>query len=188
MKLSRWAKKNGISYWTAFRWFKSGTLPVPAIQTKSRTILVQEPDDVIGKVAIYGRVSSSDQKNDLNRQIARLADYATKQKLTVSSTVAEVGSGLNGKRRKLLRLLADQKVTTIIVEHRDRLARFGFEMVEACLQARGGQIIVLDNTEVSDDLVRDMTELLTSLCARLYGKRSAKARAKRAIEAANAGA
>jgi predicted site-specific integrase-resolvase len=101
--------------------------------------------------------------------------------------VAEVGSGLNGKRRGLLRLLRDATVTTIVVEHRDRLARFGFDMVEAAMAARGDKLVVIDNTEVQDDLVRDMTEILTSLCARLYGKRSAKSRAKRALEAARAG-
>jgi putative resolvase len=187
MKLSKYAKKIGISYWTAFRWFKAGQLPVPAFQTKSGTIIVEDVEEKHDKIALYARVSSSDQKTDLDRQVSRLASWASEQGMVVSATVAEVGSGLNGKRRKLLRLLRDSTVTTIVVEHRERLARFGFEMVASAMEARGGRLVVIDPTEVEDDLVRDMTELLTSLCARLYGKRSAKRRAKKAVEATRVG-
>ena len=82
-------------------------------------------------------------------------------------------------------MLADPTVHTIIVEHRERLARFGVGMVEAMLQAPGGSLIVIDDNEVPDDLVRDMTEILTCFCARLYGKRSAANRARKAMEAAD---
>ena len=74
-------------------------------------------------------------------------------------------------------------MTTIIVEHRDRSARFGAEYVAGALDARGRRMVVVDDGEVDDDLVRDMTELMTSLCARLDGRRSAAHRAARAIEA-----
>jgi predicted site-specific integrase-resolvase len=97
--------------------------------------------------------------------------------------VGEVGSGLNGHRPKLLKLLADPRVKTIVVEHRDRLMRFGFEYVEAALRAQGRRIAVVDSGEVKDDLVQDMIEVLTSFCARLYGRRSAKNKAKKALEA-----
>ena len=73
----------------------------------------------------------------------------------------------------------------MIVEHQERLARFGVGMVETMLQAQGGSLIVIDDAEVPDDLVRDMTEILTCFCARLYGKRSAANRARRAIEGVN---
>jgi len=82
-----------------------------------------------------------------------------------------------------MRLLSDPEVTTIIVEHRDRLARFGFEYIEAALMAQGRKIIVMEPGEVKDDLVQDMIELLTSFCARLYGRRSARNRVKKAMEA-----
>ena len=98
--------------------------------------------------------------------------------------VREVGSGLNGTRRKLLGVLADPKVGVIVVEHRERLCRFGFEYVEAALRARGGQVLVMEEAELEDDLVRDVTEVMTSLCARLYGRRSARRRAERALAAA----
>ena len=100
----------------------------------------------------------------------------------LDQVVSEVASGLNDRRPKLRRLLADPKVGTILVEHRDRLARFGVGMVETMLQARGGSLVVIDDTEVPDDLVRDMTEILTCCCARLYGKRSAGDKARRAME------
>ena len=91
---------------------------------------------------------------------------------------------MNGRRRKLSRLLADGAATTIVVEHRDRLARFGVEHLEAALSAQGRRIVVVDDGEVDDDLVRDMTEVLTSFCARLYGRRGARNRAEKALNCA----
>ncbi|GGP18105.1 hypothetical protein GCM10012278_89080 [Nonomuraea glycinis] len=93
---------------------------------------------------------------------------------------------MNGGRTKARRLLADVKVTIVVVEHRDRLGRMNTELIEAALEAAGRRLVVLDDGEVEDDLVRDMVEVLTSFCARLYGRRSAKNRAKKALEAAAA--
>ena len=135
-------------------------------------------------MALYARVSSSDQKPDLERQLGRLAEYASREKMTVVSSVAEVGSGLNGHRPKIMRLLADPSVRVIVVEHRDRLARLGSEYIESALSASGRKLIVVDQTEMKDDLVQDMIAVLTSFCARLYGRRSAKNRAAKAVAAA----
>ncbi len=99
---------------------------------------------------------------------------------------AEVGSGMNGARRKIRRLLADPRIGTLVVEHRDRLGRMNVELVEAALSASGRRLVVLDEGEVDDDLVRDMTEVLTSFCARLYGRRSARNRALKALNCAKA--
>jgi putative resolvase len=74
----------------------------------------------------------------------------------------------------------------IVVEHRDRLARFGVEHLEAALSAQGRRIMVADPGETTDDLVRDMIDVLTSMCARLYGRRGARNRAMRAITATKA--
>ncbi len=185
MRLAEWARREGVHYQTAWKWFKEGTLPVPARQTATGTILVDEPraEDADG-VALYARVSSSDQREDLERQVGRLAAWATTHDLTVTVTVAEVGSGLNGSRGKLKRLLADPAVGTVVVEHRERLARFGVEYVEAAMRGQGRRLVVIEEQEVDDDLVRDITEVLTSMCARLYGRRSARRRAERAIEVA----
>ena len=75
-------------------------------------------------------------------------------------------------------------MTTIVVEHSDRFARFGAEYVQAALEADGRRLLVVDPAEVDEDLVRDVTEILTSLCARLYGKRAATNRAARAVAVA----
>lgn len=184
MKLSVWAKQNGLSYKGAYRMWKAGQLPVLAEQLPTGTILVHPPVAAPeGGVALYARVSSADQKPDLERQVARLAVYAAEKNWRVTEIVKEVGSGLNGHRRGLMRLLRTPAVTTVVVEHRDRLMRFGFEYVEAALAAQGRAVFVVDAAELQDDLVRDVTEVLTSLCTRLYGRRVAEQRAKRALEA-----
>ncbi|MFV2022106.1 IS607 family transposase [Micromonospora sp. LOL_023] len=104
--------------------------------------------------------------------------------LGVDDVVTEVGSALNGHRGKFLALLRDPAVSTIVVEHRDRFTRFGAECVEAALTAQGRRLPVVDHADVDDDLVSDVTEILTSMCARLYGRRTAADRARRAVEAA----
>jgi predicted site-specific integrase-resolvase len=185
MKLSEWAKHQGIRYETAWRWFKAGKMPVPVEQTATGTILVKEKSASSGgmEVAIYARVSSGDQKNDLDGQVSRLVQYASEKKLKVAHTVTEIGSGLNGHRPKLKKLLSNPEVKIVLVEHRDRLMRFGVEYVESTLGSQGRRIIVSNDNEVKDDLVQDMIEVLTSFCARLYGRRSAKNKAKKALAA-----
>lgn len=188
MNLATWAERNGVSRVTAYRWFRAGLLPVPA-QRVGRLILVNDAVAETapgGRTAVYARVSSADQKADLDRQVARVTAWATTQQIAVDKVVTEVGSALNGHRRKFLTLLRDPAVTRIVVERRDRFWRFGSEYVEAALAAQGRELVVVDSAEVDDDLVRDMTEILTSMCARLYGKRAAANRARRAVAAAAA--
>jgi predicted site-specific integrase-resolvase len=185
MKLSVWAKENGLTYRTAWRMWRDGRLPVPAEQLATGTVLVHPPQaQAAESVALYARVSSGDQKADLERQLGRLAEYASREKLTVTRSVSEIGSGLNGHRTKIMRLLADPTVHVIVVEHRDRLARFGSEYIESALSASGRKLIVVDQSEMKDDLVQDMIAVLTSFCARLYGRRAAKNRAAKAVAAA----
>ncbi|MDQ0934523.1 putative resolvase [Streptomyces turgidiscabies] len=132
-------------------------------------------------------MSSADQKAGLDRQAARVVSGANGLGLAVAEVVTEIGSGLDGRRRELHRLLADPGAAVIVVEHRDRLARFGVEHLEAVLSASGRRLVVLDPAETAesaDDLVRDITEVLTSMCARLYGRRAAKDRAARAMAVA----
>jgi putative resolvase len=88
---------------------------------------------------------------------------------------------MNGSRAKVRRLLADPRVRAVVVEHRDRLGRMNTELVESALCAHGRRLVVGDGGEVDDDLVRDMVEVLTSFCARLYGRRSARNRALKAV-------
>ena len=187
MNLTEWARLQGIHPQTAYRWFREDRLPVPAVRVSSRSVLVA-PDATLsparGGFGVYARVSSHDQKADLDRQVARLTQWAAQAGTPVVRVEAEVGSGMNGARAKIRRLLADPKVQAVVVEHRDRLGRMNTELVEAALSAHGRRLVVLDPDEADDDLVRDMTEVLTSFCARLYGRRSARNRAEKALRCA----
>ncbi|CNW52815.1 resolvase [Mycobacterium tuberculosis] len=186
MNLAVWAERNGVARVTAYRWCHAGLLPVPARKAGRLILVDDQPADRSrrARTAVYARVSSADQKPDLDRQVARGTAWGTTEQIAVDKVVTEVGSALNGHRRKFLALLRDPSVKRIVVEHRDRFCRFGSEYVEAALAAQGRELVVVDSAEVDDDLVRDMTEILTSMCARLYGKRAAQNRAKRALAAA----
>jgi putative resolvase len=185
VKLTEWARANGVHPKTAYRWWREGILPVPARKVGPRTILVDTAvGDSVGGVGLYARVSSHDQREDLERQVARISDWAAKAGTRVVRVESEVGSGMNGARPKVRRLLADPGVSVVVVEHRDRLGRMNTELVEAALAAAGRRLVVLDEGEVTDDLVRDMLEVLTSFCARLYGRRSARNRAEKALRCA----
>jgi len=174
---------------TAYRWFREGTLPVPARRV-GRLILVELPGEQrrAARSVVYARVSAADQRADLARQVDRLAGEVTARGLSVDEVVREVGSGMTGRRPKLRRVLSDPTARTVVVEHRDRLARFGVEHLEAVLAAQGRRLVVVEEAETADDLVRDlvrdMVEVLTSFCARLYGRRGARHRALRAVSGA----
>ncbi len=184
MNLTEWAHAQGIHVTTAYRWYREGKLPVPARKV-GRLILVS-PETAMapsprGGAGLYARVSSHGQKADLDRQVARLTAWAAQAGLPVVRIEAEVGSGMNGARARACRLLADPAAAVIVVEHRDRLGRVNTELAEAALGAHGRRLVVLDDSEVTDDLAGDMIEVLTSFCGRLYGRRSARNRALKAV-------
>jgi putative resolvase len=183
MKLSTWSKQQGIAYKTAWKLFKTGALPIRATQLSTGTILVHPEEPVAQRVVIYGRVSSADQKEDLNRQLERLRAFSAAQGWSISAEVTDIGSGVNGHRKGILKLLADKTATLIVVEHRDRLTRFGAEMLSAALEASGRQLVVMNQVENKTDLVQDFVDVVTCLCARIYGHRAAKNRAARALKA-----
>ncbi len=137
MKLSEWARQEGVHYITAWRWWRDGKLPIPARQLPSGAIIVEVPTSIAGPTVVYARGASSDHAKDLERHVARLTAWATARGHPVNAVITEIGSGLNGKRRKLLRLLADPQAGIILIEHRDRLMRFGAEAVNAALGAQG---------------------------------------------------
>jgi putative resolvase len=191
VNLTEWARAQGISPHTAYRWFRNSTLPVPAERVGPRTILVNVEANadpgIGGGVGLYARVSSHEQKTDLERQVARLSAWAAQAGHPVVRVESEIASGMNGARPKVRQLLADPQVITVVVEHKDRLGRMNVELVEAVLSAHGRRLVVLDDGEVDDDLVRDMVQMLAAFCARLYGRRSARNRARKALEAAEHG-
>lgn len=190
MRVCEWAELEGFNPQTVWKWCREDRMPVPFTRTSVGTVIINDPkyesqaENSVGVVACYGRVSSSDQRDDLTRQMDRLKAFAINLSCQDPKMVAEVGSDMNENWTKLNRLLADPKISTIIVEHRDRLARLNFTLIESALKAGGRRLIVVDNNEIDDDLVRDMTEVLTSFCARLYGRRLARNKAKAALEAA----
>jgi putative resolvase len=183
VNLTEWAHGQGIHVTTAYRWYREGALPVP-VRKVGRLILVS-PDaaaaaSLQGGAGLYARVSCHDQKAGLDRQVARLSAWAVQAGLPVVRVEAGVGSRMNGARARA-RLLADPAASVVVAEHRDRLGRMNTELVEAALAARGRRLVVLDESEVTGDLVRDMIEVLTSFCSRLYGRRSARNRALEAV-------
>lgn len=188
MLVREWAEAEGLNVQTVWKWCRENTMPVPYEKTPTGTYLIHDPKydedlpQIEDKVVCYARVSSSNQKEDLDRQADRLYAFAISMGIDDPKIVKEVGSGVNENRSKLNKILSDLTITTIIVEHRDRLARVNAKLIESALNASGRRLIVVDKSELDDDLVSDMAEVLTSFCARLYGRRGAKQRAHRVLE------
>jgi putative resolvase len=177
MKLKDYARQQGVSYRTAWRWWKAGKLA--GRQMDTGTILIgTEPASAsspVQRVAVYARVSSAEKKSSLESQTERLVAYCTARGYQVAKAVKEVGSGVNDARPKLLALLADQSIGLIVVEHKDRLTRFGFRYLDTLLSNQGRAIEVVNQAEHgTEDLLTDLTASVYSFCARLYGQRRAK--------------
>jgi len=170
----------GVSYKTAYRWYRAGSLD--AYQTETGIIIVRDKHDkqpVTGRIALYARVSSIGQKEDLERQVHRLKDYAAAKGYQVAKEVTEIASGLNEQRPKLEKLLADVSIGTIVVENRDRLTRFGSHYIETLLTAQGRHLEILFASDTGDELVDDFVSVITSMAARIYGRRQSKRRAEK---------
>jgi len=180
MKLSRYAKQVGVSYKTAYRWYRAGSLD--AYQTPTGIIIVRDKADekpLVGRIALYARVSSLAQKDDLDRQLQRLKDYAAARGYQVSKEITEIASGLNEQRPKLEKLLADTSIGTIVVENRDRLTQFGSHYIETLLAAQGRHLEIIFPGDTSDELVDDVVSVITSMAARVSGRRQSKQRAEK---------
>lgn len=175
MKLSAYAKQVGVTYKTAYQWWKAGQLD--AYQLPTGTIIVREVKPSATGVALYARVSSADQKEDVTRQMQRLRDYAAARGYQVAAEVTEIASGLNDERPKLKKLLTDAKVGVIVIEHRDRLTRFGYGYITALLEHEGRRVETIYPSDTGNDLVDDFVAVITSMAARIYGRRNAKHRA-----------
>lgn len=181
MKLSAWAKKQGIAYVTAYRWFKDGKLPVKSWQAPTGTIIIEEATSTVinDKVWIYCRVSSYEQKENLVRQVERCEEYCRIKGWVVQGVTKEIASGMNDKRPKLAKLL-ESKPSRIVVEYKDRLTRFGFNYFEILMPKLGCELVVINkDTEDKQDLMKDLVAIITSFCCRLYGLRRGKNKAKK---------
>ncbi len=179
MRLSQYAKKMGVSYKTAFRWWKAGKLD--AYQLDTGTVIVRDPaqPQEALSVALYARVSSADQKENLERQMQRLKDYAASKGYQVTKTVSELASGLNESRPKFLKLLTDASIGVIVVEHRDRATRFGFNYLEQLLAMQGRRLEVIFPSDTDHDLLDDFIAVITSMASRISGRRTCKRRAEK---------
>lgn len=183
-KISQYAKKYGVTIRTVWNWIYTGKVNYERIDDFGHVRIVEDDDkDVKDSVAIYARVSSSENKSNLERQVKRLEDYCCARGYKVVKTVSEVGSGLNDTRPKLEKLLIDESIKMIVVEHSDRLARFGLNYIKKLLELQGRRIeIVNEQNNDRDDLMQDFVSIITSFCARLYGLRRNKRRTEKIIE------
>lgn len=183
MKLNDYAKEKGVRYETAWRWFRDGKIKGRQI---GRTIIVDEEkeqvDSISQKVAVYARVSSTENKSNLESQAERLVAYCTAKGYQIAKVVKEIGSGVNDSRPKFLSLLEDQSISLIVVEHKDRGTRFGFRYIETLLKAQGREIEVVNQAENgTEDLLADLISIIYSFCARLYGQRRAKRKTEKIV-------
>lgn len=185
MKLSQYAKKIGVSYQTVWNWYKDGLIE-NAYQLPSGTIVVPDNVDENGEqygVILYARTSSSQNKNLLDGQVERLTNYAAAKGYKVKQIVKEFGSGLNDERKQLTKILQENKYDKIIVEHKDRLTRFGFNWIQLLT---GNRIEVINETKEKDeDIVKDLISIIHCFSARIYGLRRSQrfdAKVKQAIE------
>jgi len=183
MKLSDYAKNLGISYRTAWRYFKQGKLD--AYQTHTGTIIIKkdiEKNNML-KVAIYCRVSSSENRDNLERQKQRLLNYCSAKGYRVNKVITEIGSGINDTRKQWLSLLKDKQINLIVIEYKDRFTRFGFSAMELLLENENRKIEVINEAEDGkEDLMQDFISIITSFCARIYGLRRSKEKLKKIIK------
>ena len=188
MKLPDYAKELGVSYKTVWRWWKAGKLPHPARQTETGLVIVDYHKEESSskkqsiRAAVYGRVSSSENKDNLDRQVERLVQYSTAKGYQVVKVVKEIGSGLNDSRKKLEQLLIDDGYDILVVEHKDRLARFGVNYIDVLLKKLGITLEIVNLADNGkDELMQDLVAVVTSFAARLYGQRRGKRKTEKII-------
>jgi predicted site-specific integrase-resolvase len=184
MKLSEYARRNNITYRTAQNHWYKGLLDGKQLATGTIVIFDKKPvRNTPLQVATYARVSSSQNKSNLITQQSRLIDYANAKGYKTAINVKEIGSGLNEDRPKLNKLLNDKDIDIILVEHKDRLTRFGFKYIEQLMEMQGRKIEVINNVEDDkDDLIQDFVSIITSFCARIYGQRRNKRKTEKLIK------
>jgi predicted site-specific integrase-resolvase len=189
IKLSQYAQEQGVCYRTAWNRFKAGQI-VGAYLSASGRICVPRATAAPAKspkAAIYARVSPGENKPNLISQAERLTRYATANGWPVVAVVQEVGSGVNDQRKKLEKLLQDDSWNILVVEHKDRLTRFGFNHLDTLLPLLGNRIEVVNRAEDDKaDLVKDLASVIYSFSVRMYGQRLAKRRTAQLIQAIQA--
>jgi putative resolvase len=174
----------GVTTRTIQRWDKEGKIRVVRTVGGRRRIPESEIKRILGlkeeRVVVgYARVSSTTQKDDLERQKQLLHSYAKDKGYGEIQILSDVGSGLNEERKgflELLEMVAERKVSKVIVAHKDRLTRFGFETLRKLFQAFGTEIEVIDSEGKTpqEELVEDLMTIVSHFAGKLYGMRSHK--------------
>lgn len=189
IKLSKYAKDNGISYLTAYRYFMNGDLK--GIQMPSGTILIDIEDEIKinnvvtnNRVVLYARVSSSENKDNLQSQLERLRLYAIAKGYNIVNEVMEVGSGLNDNRKKLTDILTkSNEWDKIIVEHKDRFARFGLNYIKLLLKKDNKEIeIINDVMNEKEDIHNDFIFTISYFTSKLNNLKLRKMNIKLIID------
>ena len=175
VKLSKYAQMTGVSVRTLWRRINDGSLLVERSSTGRVFVNLEEEQTSLLNVCIYARVSSSENKDNLEKQKERLVSYCNAKGYKVSKIITEIGSGLNDERKKLESILMDKSINLIVVEHKDRLARFGLNYIQKLLELDNRKIEIINSqTNDEDDLMQDFVSIITSFTARLYGRRRSK--------------
>ena len=183
-KLSQYAKERSITYRTAWNHYKNNK--VKTFVSNTGSIYVYEEKDMINindKVVLYARVSSSENKSNLESQLKRIREFSIAKGYTIYKEIKEVGSGINDNRKQLIDLLSKNEFTKIVVEHKDRLTRFGFNYIQTLLKSQGKEIEIINETNSNkEDLIQDFISIITSYCARIYGLRRSKRKTEKLIK------
>lgn len=183
IKLSQWAKANNYTYTGAYLKFKRGGIP-NSFQDKEGSIFIEILDPLKPKTnncIIYARCSSSKQKEDAVRQLKRLQEFANAQGFVIIDSYIEIASGMNDDRPVLNKILDRSDYSTLVVENKDRLTRFGFNYIKKLLKNKEINITVMNESSDETDLTTDLISIITSFCGRIYGKRKSKAKKDKLI-------
>lgn len=186
--INEFSKILGVSAQTLRNWDKSGKLHPHHTSTNGYRYYSHEQlgqvmnikTNVDKKVIGYCRVSSNKQKDDLKRQIENMEMHLTSQGKPFE-IISDIGSGINYKKKglkELIKLITQNKVEKVVVLYKDRLVRFGFELIEYLASLYNCEIEIVDNTEKSEqqELVEDLIQIITVFSCRLQGKRANKTR------------
>lgn len=190
IKLTKLAKDLGVTRVTIYNWYKKGMFEFIKSSTNRNFVSVDTYNMLMGikedkteKVVIYTRVSSTENRSNLETQKERLISYCNAKGYKVHKVIEEIGSGINDERPKLIKLFKDDDYTKIVVEHKDRLTRMGFNYIKTFIELNGKSIEVVNNTKSDEeDLIQDFVSIITSFCSRIYGKRRSKRNTERIIK------
>jgi len=180
MKLSKWAEQQGITYKTALKWFHKGLIHNAYQIPETDSIFVKEHIKNISNElnVIYARVSNQSRKKELDYQVDRIVQFCSAKGIIIHKIYKEVASGMNDKRKEFTKMI-NSKPSLIIIENKDRLTRFGFNYLKLLLNQNNQDILIINEAnEDKQDLLHDLTSIIYSFCARIYGLRRCKNKAK----------